>query len=998
MDEPPSDGKINAIDVFILSTDETVALQLTELLGQKDYRVTVFSDASGLLETLRSGKPNLLICDSRTDDSDGFGFCRQIKADNDLWIIPVLILTAASTIEDLLLVLDSNADNFIAHPFDLPYHLLLIEGMLSTPVERQTPDQIKTQFKISHDDRTYVVAANRRKLLEYLLSAFEIAVNKSSELSHMTSDLQEFSVSLKDLEKRVTEHIHIIETMNGTLEQKEQNILVLSRKADEQALALAQKTAEIQKLLKEHDADTTRIASQEENLQAMVRKQEELKTTHRSGIEELTSRISSFETASAALKTRLDTLQGALDNEKTRSASLEKTLRALTLEHEQQKSAFAAEKNRAIASEQEISAVMQAKIQSEQDLTQMITELRETAKHQAAELTRLKGEIETESSNRLLAEKQSADLQQKFENSVSALQAEKKKTEEKLDAVSAQLTEAQAAIVSGEQKRRSLVDNLEAVISQKEKSGDRLQDVEKELAEAQAALASGEQKRRSLSETLEKALTEKENSEQKLKTWSHALDKAQSDIESVITGRNALEDNLKRITRERDAALAKLQRDEAETRKDLDSLKVSLEQRERELSAVTAIRSTLEKELESVKNKNKALEKDIDLAAQYRVQSGQQSRTLADELEQVKAALETERRLRRIAEEKIKSATQQHEDIEQHLRSANEDIERTEKDRDATLRHYKEKLDYAGTQIRSLESRIRVLSQEKLHAEQNLQELKTGRNPAKSATEEEQSSPKDKEGQDGAGDEQRNEHPSLSQPEATGSPADNVQLIIADEPNLPVPVEPVSLSLMAQTNPVRDQSPVASKDVPAGGLSGAVPRVFTGGIHGVSDLSGADTLVVKNLPETKNGESEQVPSEGNDRSEENIPGENLPETEPGAGEVADPEAKETSTQTEPDTEDEPEDSQKEDEYDEQSAEIPEEYDEPFPRGGFSFNRNDWINLLKWAHHSGVVSQEQRLKIVKIGRIAKNDRNLTGKQQDQVREIIAMVYALGYRPG
>ena len=56
----------------------------------------------------------------------------------------------------------------------------------------------------------------------------------------------------------------------------------------------------------------------------------------------------------------------------------EKTLRSLTLEHEQVKSAFEAEKNRALSAEQELKTVMQAKTQSEQELTLAITGLNET--------------------------------------------------------------------------------------------------------------------------------------------------------------------------------------------------------------------------------------------------------------------------------------------------------------------------------------------------------------------------------------------------------------------------------------------------------------------------------------------------------------------------------------------------------------------------------------------------------------------------------------------
>ncbi len=50
MNEPPPDEKEieNVIDIFILSSDEKVALQLMEHLAQRDYRVTVFTSSDEL--------------------------------------------------------------------------------------------------------------------------------------------------------------------------------------------------------------------------------------------------------------------------------------------------------------------------------------------------------------------------------------------------------------------------------------------------------------------------------------------------------------------------------------------------------------------------------------------------------------------------------------------------------------------------------------------------------------------------------------------------------------------------------------------------------------------------------------------------------------------------------------------------------------------------------------------------------------------------------------
>jgi DNA-binding response OmpR family regulator len=925
MNEPPPDEKEieNVIDIFILSSDEKVALQVMEHLAQRDYRVTVFTSSDELKQTLYSGKPNLLICDSTTDAQEGFDVCRFIKADNELWVIPLLLLTTASTLRDLLNTLDSNADNFIAQPYYLPYFLLLVEGMLATPVERQTPDQIKTQFKISHDDRTYVVAANRRKLLEYLLSAFEVAVNKSSELAQVTTELKALLEQVKDLERSVINHTNVIEVLNGTINQKEQKIAAMIRVSEEQSRTLAQKNEEIENLLREQNEDKTLIATREETIRTMLRDQEDERTANRSKMDTFTRRISALEDESVTSKSNIDTLQNALNEETTKSASQEKTISSLTLEYEQQKSAFEAEKTRAESAEQENAAVMEAKTASEQDLTRIISELNTTAKEQAAELQCLKGEID--------------NLNQQLE-----------KVQENLSAATAAL-DNESGILKLQKER------FEDLLLEKDKTDRQLQSVLQELAEVKDSVSSGEQKRISLASNLGEVIADKEKYEQSLKSLSASLERAKAEIEFEREERRAIEQNLEKTTKERDNALEQLRHEYDTIQSDLDSNKMTLAERERDLEATITIRESLENSLNEIKAKNKALEEELSLASHYRTQSGQQSRTLSDELEQVKAALETERRLRRISEEKAKSAAQQQENLEQNIRSTHDEMERAKKDRDATFRRFKDELETASHQITALEEKISALEREKPAADEVRRVV----------------SDKQKE---------------------------HVELAVQPEPHLPVTVKPVSQSLVVEIPLQAQPSSTPLKDVSSGGISKETPRVFSGVIQKVSDISGADDILLEHPSEAKHGEATSGTSVTGDAAGEQPV---LDSPEPSLEKSSGRDEEELSglideAQPEQEDEEEPEEGGEKADY-EGSEESTDEAEGQVPQGGFSFNRNQWMDLLKWAHHSGALSQDQRLKIVRMGRLIQKDRKLTKKQQDQIREIIAFVYALGYRP-
>jgi hypothetical protein len=189
------------------------------------------------------------------------------------------------------------------------------------------------------------------------------------------------------------------------------------------------------------------------------------------------------------------------------------------------------------------------------------------------------------------------------------------------------------------------------------------------------------------------------------------------------------------------------------------------------------------------------------------------------------------------------------------------------------------------------------------------------------------------------------------------------------------------------------------KDVSSSEISQETPRVFTGVIQKMPDISGADDIFLEHPPDAKHGEATSGTSATGDAAGEQPVLDSLePSLEKSGGEDEEKELSGLIDESQPEQEDEeePEEGGEKAEY-EGSDESTNEAEGQVPQGGFSFNRNQWMDLLKWAHHSGALSQDQRLKIVRMGRLIQKDRKLTKKQQDQIREIIAFVYAMGYRP-
>jgi hypothetical protein len=68
-----------------------------------------------------------------------------------------------------------------------------------------------------------------------------------------------------------------------------------------------------------------------------------------------------------------------------------------------------------------------------------------------------------------------------------------------------------------------------------------------------------------------------------------------------------------------------------------------------------------------------------------------------------------------------------------------------------------------------------------------------------------------------------------------------------------------------------------------------------------------------------------------------------------------------------------------------------------PDGIPAFSRQQWFDLMKWAHNANALTHEDRIRIVKLGRLLQKGRRLTGQQEAKLEELVTLAWARGYRP-
>ncbi|WP_331254490.1 response regulator transcription factor, partial [Streptomyces halstedii] len=102
-------------NVIVAEDDAKQAELVRRYLEREGHAVTVVADGLAALEQARQGEPDLLVLDVMMPRADGLDVVRVLRSEGRE--LAVLMLTARSTEDDLLLGLDLGADDYVTKPY-----------------------------------------------------------------------------------------------------------------------------------------------------------------------------------------------------------------------------------------------------------------------------------------------------------------------------------------------------------------------------------------------------------------------------------------------------------------------------------------------------------------------------------------------------------------------------------------------------------------------------------------------------------------------------------------------------------------------------------------------------------------------------------------------------------------------------------------------------------------------------------------------------------------
>ncbi len=100
--------------ILVVDDDASLAEMLTIVLRQEGFDSRVCARGDEAMEAFREYRPDLVLLDIMLPGIDGIDVCKEIRAESG---VPIVMLTAKTDTVDVVLGLESGADDYIVKPF-----------------------------------------------------------------------------------------------------------------------------------------------------------------------------------------------------------------------------------------------------------------------------------------------------------------------------------------------------------------------------------------------------------------------------------------------------------------------------------------------------------------------------------------------------------------------------------------------------------------------------------------------------------------------------------------------------------------------------------------------------------------------------------------------------------------------------------------------------------------------------------------------------------------
>lgn len=116
--------------ILIADDDETIIRLLSRILSSEGYETLIARDGRAAFDMANREQPDLVILDVMMPELNGYQVCEALRAQPETAMLPVIMLSGLSDVQDKVSGLTSGADEYVTKPIDLRELAARVGGLL----------------------------------------------------------------------------------------------------------------------------------------------------------------------------------------------------------------------------------------------------------------------------------------------------------------------------------------------------------------------------------------------------------------------------------------------------------------------------------------------------------------------------------------------------------------------------------------------------------------------------------------------------------------------------------------------------------------------------------------------------------------------------------------------------------------------------------------------------------------------------------------------------
>jgi phosphate regulon transcriptional regulator PhoB len=165
--------------VLLIEDDRDIVELVRYNLEREGFQVSASTDGSTGLQQVRKTPPDILLLDLMLPKLSGLEICKEIRRDEELNRLPILMLTARGEEADRVVGLEMGADDYVTKPFRPRELVARVKALLRRAeppgetlrvVEARGLKIDPTSYRVTHDSQPVTLSTLEFRLLYYLVS------------------------------------------------------------------------------------------------------------------------------------------------------------------------------------------------------------------------------------------------------------------------------------------------------------------------------------------------------------------------------------------------------------------------------------------------------------------------------------------------------------------------------------------------------------------------------------------------------------------------------------------------------------------------------------------------------------------------------------------------------------------------------------------------------------------------------------------------------------